>query len=136
MKIAISLISAKFKNSIETLKILPHSGNKLRAIAKQKREIQELAENPPKAIYGLLGVEGRAAFAYSPKILSSIGERGPGDPNDLHYLGGKMGEHYVLQNFTYPRMRHIVGLCYVAGGLLLFIPTAWTFGQVLYQVLG
>jgi CRISP-associated protein Cas1 len=64
MKIAISLISAKFRNSIETLKILPHSGNKLRAITKQKREIQEIAENPPKTINGLLGVEGRAAFSY------------------------------------------------------------------------
>jgi len=35
-----------------------------RAITKQKREIQELAEDPPKTINGLLGVEGRAAFAY------------------------------------------------------------------------
>jgi CRISPR/Cas system-associated endonuclease Cas1 len=64
LKIAISLISAKFQNSIETLKILPHSSNKLRAITKQKREIQGLGENPPKTINGLLGVEGRAAFSY------------------------------------------------------------------------
>jgi CRISPR-associated protein Cas1 len=43
---------------------LPHSGDKLRAITKQKREIEELADNPPKTINGLLGIEGRAAFAY------------------------------------------------------------------------
>jgi CRISPR-associated endonuclease Cas1 len=64
MKIAISLISSKFKNSIETLKLLPHSGNKLRAITKQKTEICELAKTPPKTISGLLGIEGRAAFSY------------------------------------------------------------------------
>jgi CRISP-associated protein Cas1 len=64
LKIAISLISAKFQNVIETLKILPHSGNKLRAITKQKREREGLKDNPPKTFNGLLGVEGRAAFSY------------------------------------------------------------------------
>jgi CRISPR/Cas system-associated endonuclease Cas1 len=41
-----------------------HKSERPRAITKQKREIQELAEDPPKTINGLLGVEGRAAFAY------------------------------------------------------------------------
>ena len=65
MKIATSLVSEKFRHCIKALQELPHSGDKLRAITKQKREIEGLAESPPKTINGLLGIEGRAAFAYS-----------------------------------------------------------------------
>jgi CRISPR-associated protein Cas1 len=64
MKIAISLLSEKFRNCVKALQELPHSGDKLRAITKQKREIEGLVETPPKTINGLLGIEGRAAFAY------------------------------------------------------------------------
>ncbi len=101
LKIAVRLITEKFKNSIEALKVLPHSGNKLRAITKQKREIQELAENPPKTINGLLGVEGRAAFSYflawqkTPLQWKGLGRRPI--PQDWHQIGprtsanGKVG---------------------------------------------
>jgi hypothetical protein len=75
----------------------------------------------------------RKTHKYDPTVLASLGERGTGDPNDLYFLGGVMGEYYVLQNMSYPRTRLAVGFCYVAGSILLFIPTAWTFGQVLYQ---
>jgi hypothetical protein len=70
---------------------------------------------------------------YAPKVLASIGQRGTGDPSDLYFLGGKMGEYYVLQNMSYGKTRLIVGFCYIAGSALLFIPTAWTFWQVLRQ---
>jgi hypothetical protein len=72
---------------------------------------------------------------YDPRVLASIGERGDGDPNDLYYLGGIMGEHYVLQNMKYPKRRLTILTCYTVGSFLLFIPTALTFGQVLYQVI-
>jgi CRISPR-associated endonuclease Cas1 len=101
MKISISLIKEKFKNSIEALKILPHSGNKLRAITKQKYEIEGLDHNPPKTINWLLGVEGRSAFAYflawqrAPLQWKGLNKRPI--PNDWHGIGprtssnGKVG---------------------------------------------
>ena len=76
----------------------------------------------------------RKVHTYDPRVLASIGERGDGDPNDLYFLGGIMGEYYVLQNMSYPWMRLAVGFCYLVGSVLLFIPTAATFGQVLYQI--
>ncbi len=76
----------------------------------------------------------KEVHSYTPVVLASLGNRGPGDSNDLYYLGGIMGEYYVLQNMSYPIVRLIVGSCYLMGSILLFIPTASTFGQVLYQV--
>ena len=72
---------------------------------------------------------------YDPIVLASLENRGDGDPNDLYYLGGKMGEYYVLQNMSYTWMRLTVGSCYVVGSFLLFIPTGWTFYQVLKQLI-
>jgi CRISP-associated protein Cas1 len=101
MKIAISLLSDKFRNCVKTLQELPHSGDKLRAITKQKREIEELACRPPKTINGLLGIEGRAAFAYFlawqkvPLQWKGLGRRPI--PKDWHQIGprtsanGKVG---------------------------------------------
>jgi hypothetical protein len=78
----------------------------------------------------------RRLHSYKRSILSSIGERrSSAEPSDLYYLGGIMGEHYVLQNMSYPKMRLVVGFCYVVGGILISIPTAGMFGQVLYQVI-
>jgi CRISPR-associated protein Cas1 len=62
--IAISLIQQKFKNSIATLKTLPQSGARDRAIRKHDQELDVLTHRPPRTIDALLGIEGRAAFSY------------------------------------------------------------------------
>jgi CRISP-associated protein Cas1 len=62
--IAISLIQQKFKNSIATLKTLPQSGARDRAIRKHSQELGVLINDPPRTIDALLGIEGRAAFSY------------------------------------------------------------------------
>ena len=62
---AISLIQQKIRNSIETLSTaLPPSPVRDLAVRKLHRETNELAKTPPKSLRALLGVEGRAAFAY------------------------------------------------------------------------
>jgi CRISPR-associated protein Cas1 len=63
--IAISLIHQKFKNSITTLKTLPQSGARDRALRKHDEELEGLEHRPPRSIDALLGIEGRAAFSYS-----------------------------------------------------------------------
>lgn len=78
----------------------------------------------------------KEVHSYTPSVRAALGNRGHGDPNDLSYLAGIMGEYYVLQNMSYPMMRRAVGFCYVLGSVLLFIPTASTFWQVLYQAFG
>jgi CRISPR-associated endonuclease Cas1 len=91
IEIAISLLSEKFRNCVKALQDLPHSGDKLRAIAKQKTEVAELAQRPPKTINGLLGVEGRAAFSYFlawqkvPLQWKGTGRRPI--PTDWHQIG-------------------------------------------------
>jgi len=45
-------------------------------------------------------------------------------------LAGVMGE-----NMSYPKMRLVVGFCYLVGGTFIGIPAGWTFGQVLYQII-
>ena len=68
---AISLIRQKVRNSIETLSIaLPTSPARERAVARLHGEADELAKTPPKSLSALLGVEGRAAFAYFNAWLS------------------------------------------------------------------
>jgi CRISPR-associated endonuclease Cas1 len=105
MKIAISLVCAKLRNSIETLKILPKSEKQVRAIANQKHEIQVLENNPPKIINGLLGIEGRAAFAYFlgwqnvPLHWKGIGRRPI--PKNWHEIGPR-----TSANGNFGRSRH------------------------------
>lgn len=77
----------------------------------------------------------RRVHKYDAKMLVSLGERGTGSSSDLYFLAGKMGEYYVLQNMSYIRTRLTVGFCYIVGSILLLIPTAVTFGQVLYQII-
>src|SRR6266446_1320551 len=62
--IAISLVQQKFKNSIATLKTLPQSGARDRAIRKHDQELDVLTHRPPRTSDALLGIEGRAAFSY------------------------------------------------------------------------
>jgi CRISP-associated protein Cas1 len=62
--IAVSLIQHKFRNSIAALKTLPQSGPRDRALKKLDQELDQLGRSPPTSIIGLLGIEGRAAYAY------------------------------------------------------------------------
>jgi CRISPR-associated endonuclease Cas1 len=64
LRIAASLISAKLKNSIDTLRTLPSSERVEKAIAVHKNGVGELRCSPAKSIGGLLGIEGRSALAY------------------------------------------------------------------------
>ena len=62
---AISLIRQKIRNSIETLSsALPPSPPRDLALTKLHQELNELAKASPKSLSALLGIEGRAAFAY------------------------------------------------------------------------
>lgn len=62
---AISLIRGKIRNSIETLtNALPPSAAREAAIVKLHREATDLTKRPPKSARELLGLEGRAAYAY------------------------------------------------------------------------
>jgi CRISP-associated protein Cas1 len=64
LPIGISLIQQKLKNSIMTLKSLPQTGARDRALRKQDEEIEGLSKCPPRSIATLLGIEGRAAYSY------------------------------------------------------------------------
>ncbi len=65
LSFAISLIRAKLRSSIETLSsALPHSDTREQAIAQLEQHLRELTKHPPKSTGALLGLEGRAAFAY------------------------------------------------------------------------
>ena len=62
---AISLIQGKLRNSVATLaSALPETPATELAISKQQELLDELKKRPPKSIKSLLGIEGRAAFAY------------------------------------------------------------------------
>jgi CRISPR-associated protein Cas1 len=64
LRIATSLIAAKLKNSIETLRTLSRFERTGRAISLQKDGLDELRTSPPTSIRALLGIEGKCAFAY------------------------------------------------------------------------
>lgn len=64
IKLATSVISAKLKNCIDTLRVLPSAGRAKKAIAVHQDAIGELRCSPPKSIRALLGIEGKAALAY------------------------------------------------------------------------
>lgn len=64
LRIATSLIAAKLRNSIETLRSLPSSDRAEKAIATHQDAKDELRRSPPKTIRALLGIEGKSAFAY------------------------------------------------------------------------
>lgn len=53
----------------------------------------------------------------------------------VNTLAGIMGEHYVLQMYTYPALRVCVYLCYASGTLLLLVPTVYTFVEVFRSAL-
>ena len=62
---AISLIREKVRNSIDALSAaVPSFAARDPAIKKLRLELAELEKHPPRSIHALLGVEGRAAFAY------------------------------------------------------------------------
>jgi CRISPR-associated protein Cas1 len=101
--IAIGLIQQKLQNSIATLRTLPQSGARDRAIRNQEKEIQGLKNSPPKSINALLGIEGRAAYAYFaawqslPLRWKGIGRRPI--PDDWHQVGPRTsGRNKVGQN--------------------------------------
>lgn len=63
--IARRLISEKINNSIETLRIaLPQSPAIERALQKLDRDADQMRHHAPSSVSGLLGIEGRAGFAY------------------------------------------------------------------------
>jgi CRISPR-associated endonuclease Cas1 len=103
VSIAISLIQQKFKNSIATLKALPQSGARDRALRKLDQELGGLALRPPRSIDTLLGIEGRAAYAYFtawqslPLKWKGLGRRPI--PDDWHQVGPRTsGRNKVGQN--------------------------------------
>jgi CRISPR-associated protein Cas1 len=107
--IAISLVQQKFKNSIATLKTLPQSGARDRAIRKHDQELGVLIHRPPRTIDALLGIEGRAAFSYFsawqslPLQWKGIGRRPI--PGDWHQIGPRTsGKNRVgtNRNATHP----------------------------------
>jgi CRISPR-associated endonuclease Cas1 len=101
--IAISLIQQKFKNSIATLKTLPQSGARDRGLRKLDQELAGLAHSPPRSIDTLLGIEGRAAYAYFtawqllPLRWKGLGRRPI--PDDWHQIGPRTsGRNKIGQN--------------------------------------
>jgi CRISPR-associated protein Cas1 len=103
LPIAISLIQQKFKNSIATLKTIPQSGGRDRAIRKHDQELDELTRHPPRSINALLGIEGRAAFSYfsawqsGPLKWKGLGRRPI--PDDWHKIGPRTsGRNRIGQN--------------------------------------
>jgi CRISPR-associated endonuclease Cas1 len=85
------LIRQKIRNSIETVSVaLPQSRARELAIVKL-REANELLKRPPRSVRDLLGIEGRAAYAYFnawqslPLRWKGIG-RHP-IPSDWHRIG-------------------------------------------------
>jgi len=64
IRIAVSLVSTKLRNSVETLQGLAPSDRTEKAIEAQRKSIKELRCSPPKTLAGLLGIEGRCALAY------------------------------------------------------------------------
>ncbi len=65
LQIAISLIRTKLHNSIQTLLIaLPPSAAREQAIMQLHAHLSELIRRRPKSTGALLGLEGRAGFAY------------------------------------------------------------------------
>lgn len=89
---AISLIRAKLHNSIQTLSsALPHSVTREQTIAQVQVHLRELTKHPPKSTGALLGLEGRAAFAYF-NVLQSLPIRWKGlarhpIPRDWYVVG-------------------------------------------------
>jgi len=62
---AVSLIGHKIRNSIETLTAaVPHSHARDFATEKLHLELTQLDKHSPPTLRGLLGIEGRSAFAY------------------------------------------------------------------------
>ncbi|HJU11897.1 MAG TPA: CRISPR-associated endonuclease Cas1 [Candidatus Binataceae bacterium] len=60
-----ALIAKKIRNSVATLQAaVPASPVRQFAISKLQREATELVKRPPKSTHDLLGLEGRAAYAY------------------------------------------------------------------------
>lgn len=54
-------------------------------------------------------------------------------PDRTHELVGLMGQFYFVENRKEFASRMTVAIAYGLGFLFLAIPTAWTFGQVLYR---
>jgi len=107
--IAIGLIQQKFQNSIGTLRTLPQSGARDRGIRKQEQEIQGLKNDPPPSINALLGIEGRAAYAYFtswqslPLKWKGLGRRPI--PEDWHQVGPRTSGRNKIgtnRNATHP----------------------------------
>jgi CRISP-associated protein Cas1 len=89
---AISLIREKIRNSIETLTgAVLCSPARDSAIKKLHLELTQLDKHPPRSIGALLGVEGRAAFAYfNAWQLLPLRWKGTGRhpiPDDWHRIG-------------------------------------------------
>jgi len=107
---AIALIRQKIRNSIETLAVaLPPSPEREFATAKLSREAKELIKAPPQSIRALLGIEGRAAFAYF-SVWQSLPLRWRGInrrpiPDDWHRIGQRqsfVGKKPKNNNASHP----------------------------------
>ncbi|HJU10445.1 MAG TPA: CRISPR-associated endonuclease Cas1 [Candidatus Binataceae bacterium] len=96
-----SLIANKIRNCIETLtQAVPATPEREFAIVKLQREATELAKRPPKTAADLLGLEGRAAYAYF-NVWQSIPVRWKGltrhpTPAEWHFVG---------QRYSYARKK-------------------------------
>jgi hypothetical protein len=68
-------------------------------------------------------------------VAATVGdeETRKGDSTDLYFVAGVMAQLYILQNRTFPHIRKTIYGVYAAGYALIGIPTAITFGQVLYR---
>lgn len=135
LPLAISLIREKIRNSIETLtNALPPSAAREAAIVKLHREATDLAKRPPKSARELLGLEGRAAYAYFNAWLGApIRWKGVGRhpiPRNWHCIGQRYSfarkkggtrnaTHPVnaILNYAYAILESQVRIQIVAAGL-------------------
>ena len=101
LQIAISLIKAKLRNSLETLSIaVPKSAARDHGAWQLKSGLSELTKHPPPTVDTLLGLEGRAGLAYF-NAWQSLPVRWKGlgrhpVPRDWHAVG---------QRYTFARKK-------------------------------
>lgn len=135
LPIAISLISQKLDNSIQTLMAaIPNSKIRENAISRIQADKFEVENSPPKSIDALLGIEGRGANSYFsgwqgiPINWKGISRRPI--PDDWHLvgprqsaLGGKKGKNKrashpvnAMLNYAYAILENHVRTGIVANG--------------------
>lgn len=136
LPIAISLISQKLENSIQTLiEAIPNSESRANAISRIRADQFELKNCPPKSIAALLGIEGRAANSYFSAwqgiAISWKGISRRPVPDEWHLvgprqsaLGGKKGKNKrashplnAMLNYAYAILESEVRSQIIAEGL-------------------